>query len=50
MISDPDLDRLVATTGTVEPRPETRERYAPLQEQFIAAFAALRPIYSALHS
>ena len=50
VIGDQDLDRLVATATTVEPRPETRERYAPLQEQFIAAFAALRPIYAALHS
>lgn len=45
-----DLDDLVATTAVVEPRAEHHATYARMQEQFVAAFEALRPISAALNA
>jgi xylulokinase len=45
-----DLDDLVATAPIVEPRVGTRATYARMQEQFVAAFEALRPISAALNT
>ena len=45
-----DLDDLVATTAIVEPRAGHRATYARMQEQFIAAFEALRPITAVLNA
>ncbi len=39
-----------AVTAVFEPRAEAGERYAIAQEQFEAAFAALRPLHHALNS
>ncbi len=50
VFADADLDDLVATTVTVEPRPEHRATYELMQTQFIAAFEALTPISAALNS
>lgn len=50
VIADTDLDGLVATTTTIDPRPETRATYDLMQTQFIAAFEALTPISAALNS
>ncbi|MGZ4794827.1 MAG: xylulokinase [Acidimicrobiia bacterium] len=50
VITDADLDQLVAVAGVVEPRAEHRATYARMQEQFVAAFDALRPISAALNA
>lgn len=44
-----DLAGLVATSGTHEPDGTTRQRHDHIQEQFVAAFDALRPICQALN-
>lgn len=44
-----DLAGLVATSGTHEPDPATRQRHDHIQEQFVAAFDALQPICQALN-
>lgn len=49
VVTDADLDDLVAVTEPVEPRAEHRDRYATMQAQFIAAFDALRPIFTTLN-
>jgi hypothetical protein len=45
-----DLVQLVDTVGECRPRAEHRARYALMQEQFRAAFDALRPISHALNA
>lgn len=49
-IAEADLDELVATTTTVDPRPKHIATYELMQTQFIAAFEALTPISAALNS
>ena len=44
-----DLDALVHTVAEHDPDARHRETYARLQTQFVAAFDALRPIYSVLN-
>jgi len=45
-----DLESLVGLEKRYEPRAEVRDLYAQRQEQFEAAFDALRPIHQALNS
>jgi xylulokinase len=48
-ISAADLAGGATTEAAFEPQPQNRARYDELQEQFIAAFDALRPICEALN-
>ncbi len=45
-----DLETLCRVRRSYEPRPENREVYDRLQEQFVAAFEQNRPIFEALNS
>ena len=49
VLSEPQLFGLVHTTREHTPNPAHRERYDAMQEQFVAGFEALRPIYAALN-
>jgi xylulokinase len=44
-----DIPKLVRVQRTYEPRPDTRETYDRLFEQFLAAFEQNRPIFEALN-
>jgi len=50
VIADADLDEMAPVDHIYEPRPDTRSTYQRMQEQFIAAFDALRPITAALNA
>jgi hypothetical protein len=50
VVDEGDLGAMVDTVGHVEPRAEHRATYARLQEQFLAAFEALRPICTTLNA
>jgi xylulokinase len=45
-----DLESLVGIEKRCEPRPELRDLYARRQQQFEAAFDAVRPIHQALNA
>jgi xylulokinase len=44
-----ELERLARPAARLEPDPANRHRYDEMQEQFEAAFTALRPIHEALN-
>ena len=50
VLTTDDLDRMVDVATKVEPRPEHRATYDRLLTQYVAAFDALRPIYSTLNT
>ncbi len=50
LLSVDDLNHTVNVATRVEPQPEYRATYERLQSQFVAAFAALQPIYATLNA